>query len=56
MGLWVGSEDELFVAEKVAEFGSTTGESVSEIVPGQTHLGILVRIHEQIGPWLTRKG
>lgn len=54
LGLWVGSDDELFVAEKVADFVPNSGSNTKVILPGKNHLGILVGIHEQIGAWMTR--
>jgi pimeloyl-ACP methyl ester carboxylesterase len=54
IGLWVGSEDEMFVAENVAEFGRQEQhkESCSVVVSGQNHLGILVQAHQFLGPWI----
>lgn len=54
LGLWVGSDDELFVAEKVTDFVPDSGSNTKVILPGKNHLGILVGIHEQIGAWMTR--
>eukprot|EP00521_Asterionellopsis_glacialis_P020070 CAMPEP_0195334910 /NCGR_PEP_ID=MMETSP0708-20121125/15165_1 /TAXON_ID=33640 /ORGANISM="Asterionellopsis glacialis, Strain CCMP134" /LENGTH=333 /DNA_ID=CAMNT_0040404971 /DNA_START=57 /DNA_END=1058 /DNA_ORIENTATION=+ len=58
VGLWVGSEDELFVAESVAAYVTTdksetnnNNTNASEIIPGKNHLGILVDIHKPIGQW-----
>jgi len=54
IGLWIGSDDELFDAEKVAAFVPkeknvyNTGVVLSE----KNHLGILVGVHEQIGSWI----
>jgi len=60
IGLWVGSDDELFVAEKVAEFiprpeqnASSHSSNVGEVVPGKDHLGILVGVYERVGLWIT---
>jgi len=60
VGLWIGSEDELFVAESVAAYvatgeAETDGKNSSEILPGKKHLGILVDIHKQIGQWISQK-
>ena len=55
IGLWVGSEDELFLPEKVAAYIPSSEKNVGIVVPGENHLGILVRVHEQIGPWITRR-
>lgn len=55
-GLWIGSDDELFLPDKVLEFAqlsrSVRAYSQAHTVPGANHLGILVRAHETIGPWL----
>jgi len=45
--LWIGQKDELFDADKVQALYPAT-----EIVPGATHLGILVNVHTLMGPWL----
>jgi acylglycerol lipase len=55
-GLWIGSDDELFLPEKVIAFGNSarllrTG-SVADIIPGAKHLSILVNAHKTIGPWI----
>jgi len=55
VGLWVGSDDELFDAQKVADFVPTSNENVGEVLSGKNHLGILVQIHEQIGPWISEQ-
>lgn len=59
VGLWVGSEDELFLPEAVRDYvdlikapGKGTAGTV---VPGETHLGILVGAHQFIGPWVASK-
>jgi len=52
VGLWVGSDDELFVAESVAAYVPATKTNTSVVVPGKNHLGILVGIHEDIGKWI----
>jgi len=54
LGLWVGSDDELFVPEAVVEFamGLERPDVVGTVVPGANHLGILVHAHQNIGPWV----
>ena len=56
-GLWIGADDELFEPEKVVAFGYLSGrvggDSISVVVKDQKHLGILVKAHEFVGPWLT---
>jgi len=58
IGLWVGSSDELFVAEKIVGLvpknDHDKDNSIGEILPGKNHLGILVGVHEHIGPWITK--
>jgi acylglycerol lipase len=55
-GLWIGSEDELFLPDKVLAFadlaGSVRAHSQVSIIPGAKHLSVLVRAHETIGPWI----
>merc|ERR1712029_200866 len=56
IGIWIGSEDELFLAERVASFVSARDNerNIGQVIPGKNHLGILVGVHEQIGPWISR--
>ena len=55
-GLWIGSEDELFLPDKVAEFANLAAavraDSQAGIIPGAKHLSILIQAHEFIGPWV----
>lgn len=53
VALWVGSDDELFDAQKVADYVPTSESNAGKVLPGKNHLGILVEIHEEIGPWIT---
>lgn len=56
-GLWIGSEDELFVPEKVLAFAglavSVRSRSQVGTIAGAKHLSVLLRAHEIIGPWIT---
>jgi hypothetical protein len=56
LGLWVGAEDELFIADKVVAFAETIEEpgdgTCSVVLPGEKHLGILVNAHRFLGPWI----
>jgi len=56
LGLWIGADDELFVADKVIAYaeliGSADRKNCARVVDDATHLGILVRAHELIGPWI----
>jgi len=60
VGLWIGSDDELFVAESVTAFvtsskgDNNSGRNTAEVLLGKNHLGILVEIHEPIGQWITQ--
>mmetsp|Transcript_31652 Transcript_31652/g.62707 ORF Transcript_31652/g.62707 Transcript_31652/m.62707 type:complete len:314 (+) Transcript_31652:293-1234(+) len=47
MGLWIGADDELFIAEKVAGFAKE-----GKVIPQQTHVGIVLHAHKWLGPWL----
>ena len=55
-GLWIGSDDELFLPDKVLAFGdlavSVRADSEVSSIPGAKHLSVLVRAHETIGPWI----
>lgn len=55
VALWVGADDELFDAEKVAEYVPETEHNTGKVLKGKNHLGILVEIHQQIGPWITKQ-
>lgn len=58
LGIWVGSEDELFVADKVAAFTDGIKEpgrgTCGVVIPGENHLGILVQAHQFLGAWITK--
>jgi alpha-beta hydrolase superfamily lysophospholipase len=57
-GLWIGSDDELFLPEKVIAFGNSAklkrNGSVADIIPGAKHLSVLLNAHKIIGPWITQ--
>ena len=57
-GLWIGSEDELFLPDRVLAFAdlaeSVRANSQSAVIPGARHLSVLLKAHETIGPWITR--
>ena len=59
VGLWIGGDDELFEPEAVVAFvdlaTSVRAASTAAVLPGGTHLGVLVDAHEAIGPWLTSR-
>jgi alpha-beta hydrolase superfamily lysophospholipase len=55
-GLWIGSEDELFVADRVLAYGELAASVRSRCrigaVTGKKHLSILLGAHEMIGSWV----
>ena len=57
-GLWIGSEDELFLPDKVLAFGdlaaAVRADSEADGIPGGRHLSVLVTAHETIGPWIAQ--
>ena len=57
-GLWIGSEDELFLPDKVLAFGdlaaAVRADSEADSIPGGRHLSVLVTAHETIGPWIAQ--
>jgi len=55
VALWVGADDELFDAQKVADYVPETEINTGTVLKGKNHLGILVEIHQQIGPWITKQ-
>ena len=58
-GLWIGSDDELFMPDGVLAFGDLAvlvrAESEVGSIPDAKHLSILLKAHEMIGSWLSRK-
>ena len=58
LGLWIGSEDELFVPGAVLAYADLVEDadkrSEAAIIPGARHLSVLIRAHEAVGPWITR--
>ena len=57
-GLWIGSEDELFVPDAVLAVAdrARSFRALTESGPivGAKHLSVLVQAHETIGPWIAR--
>jgi pimeloyl-ACP methyl ester carboxylesterase len=57
-GLWIGTDDELFIPDKVLAFGSYAqllqAGSIVTSIPGEKHLSVLVTAHKTIGPWITQ--
>lgn len=55
-GLWIGSDDELFVPEKVMALAglvkSAKPGTQAGPIEGEKHLSILIKAHETIGPWI----
>lgn len=55
-GLWIGSDDELFLPDKVLAFGDCAqpmpAGSQAASIPQAKHLSVLVRAHETIGAWM----
>ena len=58
LGLWIGSDDELFLPDRVLAFAdlaaAADARSEADMIPGGRHLSVLVTAHETIGPWITR--
>lgn len=55
LGLWIGEDDELFLADKVAAYTMGKSNMTGSVLPGESHLGILVGAHKAIGPWLNEQ-
>ena len=57
-GLWIGSEDELFVPDAVLSYADLAKgaheQSEAAVIPGARHLSVLIGAHETIGPWISR--
>lgn len=55
-GMWIGSDDELFVPEKVLSFAklakSAGAGSQAGVIQGEKHASILINAHKTIGPWI----
>jgi hypothetical protein len=56
--LWIGSEDELFLPDKVLAFAdlavAVRADSEVSTIPGGKHLSVLVKAHETLGPWIVK--
>lgn len=53
--VWIGSEDEVFDADKVISiFNRKNQEVYTEVINGEKHLSILINASEYIGVWLQR--
>mmetsp|Transcript_20837 Transcript_20837/g.34442 ORF Transcript_20837/g.34442 Transcript_20837/m.34442 type:complete len:119 (-) Transcript_20837:555-911(-) len=59
LGLWIGADDEVFLADKVADFTNHIENprdgTCGIVVEGENHLGILVNAHRYIGPWIVQR-
>lgn len=55
-GIWIGSEDEIMLPEKIVDFANQakieSQQSHIEIVPGEKHITILNNIAKKMGPWI----
>lgn len=55
-GIWIGSNDELLVPEKVLAFANlakSAGAGCQKgVIQGEKHLSILLNAHKTIGPWI----
>ncbi|HTP12839.1 MAG TPA: alpha/beta fold hydrolase [Bacteroidota bacterium] len=55
-GLWIGTDDELFLPERVLAFGSLANDRHSKTrvgtIEGGRHLSVLVQAHRTLGPWI----
>jgi acylglycerol lipase len=58
LGLWIGSEDELFEPDAVLAYAALAkpvrAGSEARVIPGAKHLSVLVEAHDTIGPWIAR--
>jgi alpha-beta hydrolase superfamily lysophospholipase len=51
LGVWVGSDDEVFNPAKLAAYSKQAPDATVTIVPGKSHLGVLSAAG-QVGPWI----
>ncbi len=58
-GMWIGKNDELFIPEKVLAFADLATQvretSISNMIPEEEHLSILINAHQFIGKWITQQ-
>jgi alpha-beta hydrolase superfamily lysophospholipase len=54
LGVWVGADDEVFDATKLAEYSRQASRSTVTILPGATHLSLLDVAAYQVGPWIAK--
>lgn len=50
--LWIGEDDELSVASKVVKYAIDQKNMEGHVLSGESHLGILAKLHQRIGPWI----
>ncbi|MGW6279689.1 alpha/beta hydrolase [Kribbella sp. NPDC055071] len=53
LGVWVGADDEVFDATKLAEYSRQAPRSTVTVLPGATHLSVLNAAAGQVGAWIT---
>jgi hypothetical protein len=55
VGVWVGVNDEVFDATKLAEFSRQAPHADVTILPGESHLSLLDTAAASVGPWMQRQ-
>jgi pimeloyl-ACP methyl ester carboxylesterase len=52
VGVWVGSDDEVFDAAELAAYSRNAPHAAVTVVPGKSHLDLLNVAAAQVGPWI----
>ncbi|MFI7587372.1 alpha/beta fold hydrolase [Spongisporangium articulatum] len=55
VGVWVGSDDEVFDPAAVRTFARHAPRATTQIVAGADHLGVINRSIDSVGTWLDRR-
>jgi pimeloyl-ACP methyl ester carboxylesterase len=54
VGVWVGSDDEVFDAAKLAAYSRNAPHAAVTVVPAKSHLSLLTVAAAQVGPWIAK--
>jgi alpha-beta hydrolase superfamily lysophospholipase len=55
VGVWIGSDDEVFDAAKVLAWARNAPQATTVTVPGADHLGVIDRSVTHVGTWLDQQ-
>jgi alpha-beta hydrolase superfamily lysophospholipase len=55
VGVWIGSDDEVFSADEVLAWARNAPQATAAVVPGADHLGVIDRGVADVGTWLDQR-